>query len=265
MTRPQLEQTSRGLGFHHAKLLAYMIALPVMVVCNLVVSVVFASGARDVVAFFGIVGMVASYCFGFLSPALGVTGSALCCRAPSRAGGRPLVIASLALDATALMFLLVSIRSAAASSPFRGFGTASVATVLSLALFTTAFLWTGAALILFVLFLRKLAHLLDDVGMASEAREIIVHYGYLLIAAPTIAGAALGLLFYFREDYASAYDFACEVFAPQVDWVETLERGVGVTFTIALGIWLAFVIKLLFRMMTLISSMRYTLRARYGV
>jgi hypothetical protein len=270
VSRQQLAMTSRGLGFHHAKLLTYLIALPVVIVCNLAATFVFASGARDLVACFAVVGLVASACYGFVSPALGIIGSALCCSLPSRTGGRPLIIKSLLLDVTALIFPLVSILGAA-SPAFSGFGTATAATVLALVLFTTAFLWTGASLILFVLFLRRLANLLDDAGMAGmagmagEAREIPVHYLLLLIAAPIIVGAAIFLLLYLGQDYASAFDFACAVFAPQAGLVESREWVIGSTFATVLGIWLVFVIKLLFRMLSLIGSLRYKLRARYGV
>ena len=40
---------------------------------------------------------------------------------------------------------------------------------------------------------------------------------------------------------------------------------IGCTFVTALGTWLALVIKELFSVLTLIGSMRYMLRARYGV
>jgi hypothetical protein len=265
MSRRQLAMTSRGLGFHYAKLLTYMVALPVMVVCNLVVTILFASGARDLVAVCAAVGMAASACVGFVSPALGITGSTLCCWLPSRVGGRPLVITSLTLDGIALVFPFASIRFAVAGPAFRGFGTATDATVVALVLFTTALLWAGASLIAFVLFLRRLARLLDDVGMASEAREVIAHYVLLLIAAPVIVGTATVLLLHLGQDYASAFDFACAVFAPQVGLVESLESGIGFTFATVVGIWLVFAIKLLFRMLSLIGSLRYTFRARHGV
>jgi hypothetical protein len=265
MSRHQLAMTSRGLGFHYAKLLTYMIALPVMIFSNLVVTFMFASGGRDIVGFFATVTMVASVCCGFVSPALGITGSTLCCRVPSRAGGKPLIIASLALDATAWVFPLVSILGARANPAFTGFGTTTDATQFALVLVTTAFVWTGASFILFILFLRKLPVLQDDVGMAGEAREIIGQYILLLIAAPIIVATVMAVVRYLSRDFASAYDFAGAVFAPQVEWVESREWTIGTTFVTVLGFWLGFVIKNLFGMLTLISSMRYALRARHGV
>jgi hypothetical protein len=264
-SRRQLAMISRGLGFHYAKLLTYMIALPVLIGCNLAVTFVFASSGRDMVAFFGLVGMAAFVWFGFVSPALGIAGSTLCCWLPSRTGGRPLLIASLVLDVTTWIFPLVSILGAEASPAFRGFGTTMATAVLALGLSTTAFLWTGVSFIVFILYLRKLAQVLADVGMANEARQVIAHYILLLIAAPLLAGIAIYLMHYLSKDYASAYDFANAVFAPQVEAVESREWVIGCSFAIALGIWLVFVIKLLARMLALIGSVRHLLRARFGV
>jgi hypothetical protein len=264
-SRRQLARTSWGLGFHYAKLLTYATALPVLIVCNLVVTIVFASGARDVVAFFGAVGLVAAVGCGIVSPALGMTGSALCCRVSSRTGGRPFLIAALTLDATVWVLPLASMLSAAANPAFKGFGTTTHATVFALVLIAAAFLWTGASLIMFILFLRKLVHVLEDVGMANEGREIVVRYSRLLIAAPIMVAAAIVLTLYLSQDFTSAYDFTCAVFAPQTEAVETREWGIGIAVALVLGIWLLAVIKVLVRMLNLIGSLRYLLRARYGV
>jgi hypothetical protein len=250
MSRHQLSMTSLGLGFHYAKLLTYLIAMNVTFACNILMARAAVGGEGGSFALLRAVSMAAAVVFNWVGPTLGITGSILCCWVPAKTGGKPMIITSLALDVVAFVLPIISLISAGASVALGGFAAAASAFALVLVLLAIAAACTLTSFVLFILFLRQLAFFLDDSGMADEAMGIVIHYILLLITPLVTVTLLLMLVFFISRDFASSL-FANCIFL--------------LVMAVAIIAWLVFVIKLMFRILNLIGSLRYTLRARYNV
>jgi hypothetical protein len=252
MTRRQMGLTSLGLAFHYARVLTWLIGLALMIFAYFVAMAAGTSrNAADAGALIGLLGvlsLLASLATYFLAPALGITGSTLCCWVPWKTGAKPLIITALALDASGLVLPVLSIIIAGAGASLHGFGAGTGAAAL--VFLALAFLCVLAGFILFMLFLRQLANFMDDSGSADEAMSIIITWLILLLAAPIGFVVAAVLIAVLGRDFASALFAMCII---------------GLIMLAAMITWLVFLIKLQFRILNLISSLRQSLRNRYGV
>jgi hypothetical protein len=255
MTRRQMGMTSLGLGFHYAKVLIYLIGILVYMVCIVLMSGALspqsAEGAVAGVRFLSVILSLAYFTMAYVGPGLGATGSILCCWVPGITKAKPFVITSLALDIVATVLPLLSMLIAGAAAFTGGFReTAPGTVVLSLVFTVLSALCTMAAFILFMLFLRQLATFMDDSGTANEAMGAIVHYVWLILAPILVVGLLFMLIFFISRDFASFLFGSC------IFWL---------TFIGGAIVWFVFVLKLLFRILNIIASMRAELRSRYNV
>jgi hypothetical protein len=259
LTRQQMHMTNLGLAFHYAKILTILVAMAVTGFANILVVMAGTSavtdatpgaisGAGSAISAAGVIAFVAQITIAFVVPALGITGSILCCWVPSKTGGKPLVITSMSLDSAGLVLPFICIIAIGAGAALGGLAAGAGAGVLFLLLSPLCSL---AGFILFMLFLRQLANFLDQPGTADEALSVIFTSLLLLFGGPIliIGLVALGV-FIGGKDRASASFVGCTI---------------GLFIIVVVIVWLVFVVKLLFRILYLIGSMRHMLRSQYNV
>jgi hypothetical protein len=163
-----------------------------------------------------LLGVLAGLCT-FVSPLLGIVGSVLCSFVPPRAEARLLILLSLGFDAGALGMALLAVVA---------FLLGPVALFFLLLCVVCGF--TGFAL--FMCFLKKLAVYLDDRPAGEEAiAAMIAYFG-------VVFGGLLVILML----------MALMIRAPFV----------GVLVVLAYGTWLVYLIKVVFRVLNVISGLR---------
>jgi hypothetical protein len=257
MTRKQMSLTNVGLGFHYARILTILIAMTVVMVCSIIGVVGGAGaaaggdarGAAGALAFLGVVSLLSNAVGLFVAPALGITGSSLCCFVPGKTGAKPLIIVSLALDGAAFVLPILAIVLSGAAA-LRGAGAG--AGLAALAFILLGFVCQLAGFVLFMLFLRQLARFMDDDGSADEAISIIIHWLILLIGVPV----GFIVLLVIAVATASGRD------SQSVGFIGCM---LGIIMLIAAVAWIVFLVKLMFRILLLLGSLRQNLRTRYNV
>ncbi|GEM_PF-6721672 len=175
-----------GLAFHRARLIIFLFT-PVFLIFASVVGGM-ASGAGRGAGLVGgalvvIAGLVLLAAL-LVTPILGIIGSVLCAWVPKKTA-RTLILVSFGLDAGSFGLGIVQI-------------VLMLARVLGAPMFVLVFQFlqlglTLAAWVLFMLFLRRMAHSLEEWGHADEAGSIIL-VGALLVLGPPVVLVGLGLL-----------------------------------------------------------------------
>jgi hypothetical protein len=251
--RRRLVLLDRGLWFHYAKLIVYVIC--VIVFCyGLITLVIVSTVRREPFTEKGPAGIVLLYLvlfMLFLPPALGLIGSVLCCGAPPEARARALILASLVLDALAVTFPILNfgqLRDVVAL-----FDATPSWSVLDFAAAVVSPLCSVAGFACFLLFLRQVAIYLTRPVAADEALTILVQYGLLALGA-LVSGAVVPAL----------VDFTA-VAMEEVPMVEVIVMFVLGPLLVALAVaLLVFWFKLVFRIIHLIGTLREALRTPLG-
>jgi hypothetical protein len=185
-----LDRVNLGLGFYYASILALLAGL-LVVLASIVGSLLGGPGPAFAA------GLIAGVLVDWVAPILGLIGSVLCLWAPQALGARGLSIASLALNACAMLAglvraVLIFIPSAAEIGAFG---------------LIPAFLMTLIAWCLFMGFVRQLSRCLGEEALAEEAMAVMfrgiailvlspfaVMLGVVLVAALKCVGAILFLV-----------------------------------------------------------------------
>jgi hypothetical protein len=257
MTRQQLGMTNLGLGFYYFKIITILVGLFIIslgTIATMAVGVQAAQGqlegARGSAVLVGLILMLGSIAVSFVAPGLGITGGILCCWVPSRTGAKPLVITSMALDSAGLVLPIISIIVVGAGTALGGYAGGAAGGMAGLVFALLSPFCTLAGFILFMLFLRQLAYFLDESGAGDEAMAIIIHSLLLLFGGPIGLFVLLVIAASLSRDRQSATAVGC-VFSLVI---------IGLAIA-----WIVFAIKLLFRILQLIGSLRQILRSRFGV
>jgi hypothetical protein len=266
LTRQQMGMTNLGLAFHYAMIITILASMTIAAFAGIVLAAAGASaaasaaggagpggGASGMAAFASFIALLANIAMYFVAPLLGITGSILCCWVPSQTGAKALIIISLVVDCCALLFPVLAIVIVGAGAAMGGLGSGAGALGLILILLCPVCLLAG--FILFMLFMRQLSAFLGEHGSADECVGIIVHFLLLFVGAP-IGLIAVSVVFFViiardRASGASAGGFMGCIFA--------------MFLFVAIIALLVFWIKLLFRILNLIGSLRQTLRSQYNV
>jgi hypothetical protein len=217
--RRQMERLKLGLALHYWKYLAVLVGNLLLQASLLLTTVPF-------LVLVGVITLILGFLVNIAAPLLGLTGSLLCSTAPEKVGGRPLILTSLGFDAVAVLLtmigavLAVMIRSVMEANLFTAF--------LYLAL-----LANFAGFILFMLFLQRVSLYFKDESSAHEILTIIVTLVLVVLGGP-LAIVFLAALF-------------AALFGPESALVIA---GMG------LLIMLVVYLQLLFRILTVISTLR---------
>jgi hypothetical protein len=241
MTRDQFAKVNLGLGVHYVKVICYLGGIFTLIGG---VFAAFAAGAAGGGQSFAGVAMIvmllATLLWVVLPPILGVIGSILCCWVHQKTGARTLILISMGLDvASLLMFGVFLILSAA--SMFNQQAAGSGIDVLALALRGASALLSLAAWVLFMVFLRNLAYFFDEQTTGDESVSVTITY---LVSATFGLAAVVGLSIF----------------------LDALLPCIGAVFALVLIIcYVIWMIKVLFRILNLIGSLRQVIRSRVGV
>jgi hypothetical protein len=254
--RARMQRANLGLGFHYGKVLCFLLFFLILLIMDLVIrfaasgaQVSVASGNRAAAAGFvsfllAIMGIlfVLMMIISLVTPVLGFVGSLLCLWVPQKTGTKPLIIASFSLDCASsglmllsgIMLLSAGLGSVSGGSPF-ALVTAGAGGIL----FLLSPLMAFAAYVLFMLFLRKLAYYLDDDSTGDEAISVMIL---------TIAVGLGGVITFVVLAIALA------------------NTGIGGRIVLSLLslAWMIAMIKILFRTLALIATLRAKLNSRYG-
>jgi hypothetical protein len=240
-TRHRMQRVSLGLAFHYFKILCYLVMMLTFLIGSIVASTAARAGSGFVVNLVGVM-----VCFSMIlvmvTPVLGFVGSLLCLWVPQKTGAKPLIIVSFGLDSGAIGLGLLSVITsftAGASAAGGSAGTAMGMAGASLIFIILSPLVAFAGWILFMLFLRNLAYYFGDDATGDEALTVMV----LTIAIGF--GGAVGLFV-----------------------LALLLRNTGQVALFVLGVaslaWMIAMIKVLFRALHLIGTLRVQLNSRYG-
>ena len=162
-------RVSFGLGFFYASLLVAMVGFLPMLIAAVGALL---GGALDLLP----VNIVAILLVDWVAPGLGLTGAVLCLHAPRASATRRLTIASLALNAGAVLVGLVQTAATCVPELARVSACGAI----------PAFALTFAGWCVFMVFLRKLSTHLGDQALAEEASDVKERGITMLLLAPLL-------------------------------------------------------------------------------
>jgi hypothetical protein len=186
--RRQLKVVSWGLTLLWWSIVCVLIALGSYVLLWVIMTV---AGIAMIFSHSGTGGAAPSLVWGlvflifamvFFHSILYLVGSILCCWIPPKSGARPFIVASVSLNGAAFGILIIVFVMMIVAVARRNDMMTAVRDRLALVLIILAVLLIPAAIVLFMLFLRAVAHYLNERATGEEVFSIMITWIFLVAA-----------------------------------------------------------------------------------
>lgn len=193
LERAQMETVRLGLGFQYWRFLLSNIVIVLYVILMLASifmgALWFGMGPRnrDAAEAFGVMAILVSILVFVM--ALGIlvcqfVGGGMCCKVPARSGGKGIQVTALILDCVGLAFLLLFLLLVIIANSMRGRGDEMA--VFAFIVYAVGALCLYVGMILFMVFLNRLAHYVGDTASAGRAMGSMISFLVLTIGGTLI-------------------------------------------------------------------------------